>query len=70
MQHGTLVAVADVGGAGTGTPPTGLGEALLLCGLRHCRLAVHCAQSGCILPLQPRVQTAIEKNKEPEALLL
>jgi hypothetical protein len=30
VQHGTLVAVADVGCAGTGTPPTGLGEALLL----------------------------------------
>jgi hypothetical protein len=30
VEHGTLVAVADVGGAGTGTPPTGLGEALLL----------------------------------------
>ena len=30
MQHGTLVAVADAGGARTGTPPAGLGEALLL----------------------------------------
>jgi hypothetical protein len=29
VQHGTLVAVADVGGAGTGTPPPGLVEALL-----------------------------------------
>ena len=28
VQHGMLVAVADVGGAGTGTPPAGLGEAL------------------------------------------
>ena len=30
VQQGTLVSVADVGGAGTGTPPAGLGEALLL----------------------------------------
>ena len=30
VQHGTLVAVADVGGAWIGTLPAGLGEALLL----------------------------------------